>query len=57
MLNQLKYYKVLSQILQMLQIAQDYENSEVISIAKGKYQYTTNYKELFKKAMKWQSKK
>jgi hypothetical protein len=48
---------MLSQILQMLQIAQDYENSEVISIAKGKYQYTTNYKELFKKAMKWQSKK
>ncbi len=48
---------MLSQILEMLQIAQDYENSDVISIAKGKYQYTTNYKELFKKAMKWQSKK
>ncbi len=48
---------MLNQILQMLQIAEDYENSEAISIAKGKYQYTTNYKQLFKKAMKWQSKK
>lgn len=44
---------MLNQILQMLQIAEDYKGNEIIEIAKGKYQYTTNW-ELFKKAAKWQ---
>lgn len=44
---------MLNQILEMLQIAQDYKGNEIIEIAKGKYQYTTNV-DLFKKAAKWQ---
>lgn len=48
---------MLSQILEMLQVSTEYQNSETISIAKGKYQYTTSYKELFKKLMKWRLKK
>ena len=44
---------MLKQILEMLQIADDYKGNETIEIAKGKYQYTTNI-ELFKKLMKWQ---
>lgn len=45
---------MLSQILQLLKIAEDYQGVELIEMAKGKYKYTTNYKELFKKAVKWQ---
>lgn len=48
---------MLRQILELLKIAEDYQGAELIEMAKGKYQYTTNYKELFKKAMEWQSKK
>jgi hypothetical protein len=44
---------MLKQILDMLQIAEDYKGNETIEIAKGKYQYTNNW-ELFKKAAKWQ---
>jgi hypothetical protein len=44
---------MLKQILDMLQIAEDYKGNEIIEIAKGKYQYTYNW-ELFKKAAKWQ---
>lgn len=45
---------MLSQILQLLKMSENYDGNELIEMAKGKYQYTTNYKELFKKAMKWQ---
>jgi hypothetical protein len=45
---------MLKNILDMLQIAEQYENNEIISIAKGRYEYTRNYLQLFKKAMKWQ---
>ena len=45
---------MLRQILNLLKIAENYEGIELIEMAKGKYQYTTNYKELFKKATKWQ---
>ena len=38
----------------MLKIAEQYENNEIISIAKGRYEYTRNYLQLFKKALKWQ---
>jgi hypothetical protein len=48
---------MLNQILEMLQIAKDYQGNEVIEIAKGKYQYTTNYVQLFKKAVSWQLKR
>jgi hypothetical protein len=44
---------MLKQILDMLQIAEDYKGNEIIETAKGKYQYTNNW-ELFKKAAKWQ---
>jgi hypothetical protein len=45
---------MLNHILQMLQIAEQYESNEIISIAKGRYEYTRNYLQLFKKAIKWQ---
>jgi hypothetical protein len=45
---------MLNNILQMFQIAEQYENNETISIAKGRYEYTRNYLQLFKKAIKWQ---
>jgi hypothetical protein len=45
---------MLKNILDMLLIAEQYENNEIISIAKGRYEYTKNYLQLFKKAMKWQ---
>jgi len=45
---------MLKNILEMLQLAEDYQDNEIISIAKGRYQYTNNIIELFKKAMKWQ---
>lgn len=48
---------MIGQILEMLQLAEEYEGNEVIETAKGKYQFTTNYFSLFKKAMKWQSRK
>ena len=44
---------MLNQILEMLKIAEDYKGNEIIEIAKGKYQYTTNL-DLFKKLVKWQ---
>jgi hypothetical protein len=44
---------MLKQILDMLQIAEDYKGNEIIEIAKGKYQYTTIL-DLFKKLSKWQ---
>jgi len=45
---------MLSNILTMLKVADNYKGNEVIETAKGKYHYTTNYIELFKKAAKWQ---
>jgi len=44
---------MLNHILQMLKIAEQYENTETIAIAKGRYEYTTNYLQLFKKALQW----
>ena len=44
---------MLNQILEMLQIAEDYKGNEIIETAKGKHQYTTNV-DLFKKLVKWQ---
>jgi hypothetical protein len=43
---------MLNHILQMLKIAEQYDNTETIAIAKGRYEYTTNYLQLFKKASK-----
>ena len=45
---------MLKNILDMLKIAEQYENNETIAIAKGRYEYTRNYLQLFKKAIKWQ---
>jgi len=45
---------MLNNIREMLKIAEQYENNETISIAKGRYEYTLNYLQLFKKALKWQ---
>ena len=38
----------------MLKLAEEYQDNEIISIAKGRYQYTTNVIKLFKKIFKWQ---
>lgn len=45
---------MLKNIIDMLKLAENYKDNEIISIAKGKYQFPKTYKELFKKALKWQ---
>jgi len=45
---------MLKHILDMLKIAEEYQDNEIISIAKGRYEYTLNVVKLFKKMMKWQ---
>ncbi len=41
----------------MLKLAEQYESNEIIATAKGKYKLPKTYKEIFKKALKWQLKK
>jgi hypothetical protein len=47
------FSKMLNHILQMLKIAEQYENTETIAIAKGRYEYPKTYLQLFKKALQW----
>jgi hypothetical protein len=48
---------MINNILEMLKHAEQYEHNEIIAAAKGKYEFSNSYLELFKKAMKWQLKK
>jgi len=48
---------MIQHIMEMLKLAEHYENTDSIAIAKGKFEYPkTNYK-LFKKLLKWQLRK
>lgn len=42
---------------QLLKIAQDFQDNEIIASAKGKYQFPKTFKEIIKKARQWQLKK
>jgi len=42
---------------QLLKLAQDFEHNEIISSAKGKYQFPKTFKEIIKKAKQWQLKR
>jgi hypothetical protein len=42
---------------QLLKLAQDFEDNEIIASAKGKYQFPKTFKEILKTARKWQLKK
>jgi hypothetical protein len=42
---------------QLLKLAQDFEQNEIISSAKGKYQFPKTFKQIFKLAKQWQLKK
>jgi hypothetical protein len=42
---------------QLLKIAQDFEQNEIISSAKGKYQFPKTFKQIIKLAKQWQLKK
>jgi hypothetical protein len=42
---------------QLLKIAQDFEQNEIISSAKGKYQFPKTLKQIIKKSRQWQLKK
>lgn len=44
-------------LFELLKLAQNYESNEIISSAKGKYQFPKGIKEIIKKARQWQSKK
>ena len=48
---------MINNILQMLPHAEQYENNEIIASAKGKYELTNNYLQLFKNLLKWRLKK
>jgi hypothetical protein len=48
---------MINNILEMLKHAEQYEHNEIIASAKGKYELPKSYFKLFKKALKWQSKK
>jgi hypothetical protein len=48
---------MINNILEMLKYAEQYEDNEIIATAKGKYELTNNYLQLFKKAIKWRLKK
>jgi len=42
---------------QLLKLAQDFEQNEIISSAKGKYQFPKTFKKIIKKAKQWQLKR
>jgi hypothetical protein len=42
---------------QLLKLAQDFEQNEIIASAKGKYQFPKTLKQIIKKAKQWQLKK
>jgi hypothetical protein len=42
---------------QLLKLAQDFQDNEIIASAKGKYQFPKSFKEIIKKARQWQLKK
>lgn len=42
---------------QLLKLAQDFEDNEIIASAKGKYQFPKTLKQIIKKAKQWQLKK
>lgn len=48
---------MIKNILEMLKIAEQYNNNEIIAIAKGKYELPKSNIQIFKKALKWQLKK
>ena len=48
---------MITHIMEMLKLAEHYENTESIAIAKGKFEYPKSNYELFKKMIKWQLKK
>jgi hypothetical protein len=48
---------MITNILEMLKHVEQYEHNEIIASAKGKYEYPNSYFKLFKKAIKWQSRK
>lgn len=48
---------MINNILEMLKLAEQFDNNEVIATAKGKYEYPKTYLKLFKKELKWQLKK
>jgi len=45
---------MITNILQMLKHAEQYEHNEIIATAKGKYEFPKSYLQLFKKSLKWQ---
>jgi hypothetical protein len=44
-------------LFELLKLAQNFEANETISIAKGKYQFPKNFKQIIKIAKQWQLKK
>lgn len=44
-------------LFELLKLAQNYEANEIISIAKGKYQFPKNFKQIIKLAKQWRLKK
>ena len=42
---------------QLLKLAQDFQDNEIIASAKGKYQFPKTFKEIIKRARQWQLKK
>jgi hypothetical protein len=42
---------------QLLKLAQDFEQNEIIASAKGKYQFPKTFKQIIKLAKQWQLKK
>ena len=47
---------MINNILQMLKHVEQYEDNEIIATAKGKYELTNNYKQLFKNYLKFKDK-
>jgi hypothetical protein len=43
---------MINHILEMLKLAEYYENNEIIATAKGKYEYPKSNYQLFKKLLK-----
>ena len=48
---------MITNILEMLKHVEQYEHNEIIASAKGKYELTKNYKQLFKNYLKWRLRK
>jgi putative N-acetylmannosamine-6-phosphate epimerase len=44
-------------LFELLKLAQNFEANEIISIAKGKYQFPKNLKQILKIAKQWRLKK